>query len=170
MRILFFCSILFCSFLFISIPAGSAPAPVSNNTLIPLENIYSKIASLSIKDIQKSIGRKLTLKEKIALLILKQKRRHVPKEPMNAGDISLILGIASLAFLALYFLLPYTLIAAIGAAIVAIVTGHRTRKKDPGNKNAKIGKLLGWITVGLITGFFIAILIAFASIGSWGFG
>jgi len=89
---------------------------------------------------------------------------------MNAGDISLILGIASLAFIALYFFLPFSLILAIASGIVAIVTGHRARKKDPANKNAKIGKLLGWITAGLIKAFFIALIIAFASIGSWRFG
>ncbi len=133
-------------------------------------DIHKKIASLRIKDIQKTIGRNLTLKEKVSFFILKQKLKHAPKESMDAGDISLIIGIAGLAFLALYFLTPFFMIAAIGSAIVAIVTGHRTRKKDPGNKNAKIGKLLGWITVGLITAFFIAILIAFASIGSWSFG
>lgn len=170
MRKRIFWGIIFCSLLSISSPAGSAMVPDSNNAGISFGKIYEKIASLSFKDIQKSIGRKLTLKEKIAFIILKQKLRHAPKEAMDAGDISLILGIASLAFLALYFLFPYFMIAAIASAIAAIVTGHRTRKKDPTNKNAKIGKLLGWITVGLITAFFIAILIAFASIGSWSFG
>jgi hypothetical protein len=132
--------------------------------------MYKKIASLPAKDIQKLIGRKLTLKERISFFILKQKLRHKPKDSMNAGDISLILGIAGLVFIALYFFLPFSLVLAIASGIVAIVTGHRARKKDPANKNAKIGKLLGWITVGLITVFFIAVLIAFASIGSWSFG
>lgn len=144
--------------------------PASKNTGIPFGDIYKKIASFRIKDIQKSIGRKLTLKEKIAFIFLKHKLRHALKESMDAGDISLIIGIAGLAFLALCLLLPYFMIAAIASAIVAIVTGHRTSKKDPGNKNAKIGKLLGWITLGLITAFFIAILIAFANLGSWSFG
>ena len=162
--------IIFCSLLSSSIPAGSAMVPTSNNISIPFGDICKKIASLRIKDIQKSIGRKLTLKEKISFFIVKQKLRHQPKESLKEGDIALIFGIAGLVFLALYFLLPYFMIASIASAIVAIVSGHKIRKKDPGNKNAKIGKLLGWITVGLITAFFIAILIAFASIGSWSFG
>jgi hypothetical protein len=89
---------------------------------------------------------------------------------LNAGDIALILGIASLVFVLLAILLRIFIIAAISAAIVAIVTGHRTRKRDPSNKNAKAGKLLGWITLGLITAFFIAIIIALAANGGWYFG
>ena len=170
MKIRIIWGIIFCSLLFTSLPAGSNMVPDSTHTVIPFADKYKKIASLSVKDIQKLIGRKLTLKEKISFSILKQKLRHKPKDSMNAGDISLILGIASLAFIALYFFLPFSLILAIASGIVAIITGHRARKKDPANKNAKIGKLLGWITVGLITAFFIAIIIAFASIGSWSFG
>jgi hypothetical protein len=170
MRIRIIWIIIFFSFLSTPNSAGSAMVPVTDNIRIPSGDIYKKIALLRVKDIQKSIGRKLTLKEKIVFFIFKQKLRHQPKESLNAGDVSLILGIASLAFILLAFLTTFFIIPAIVLAIVAIVTGHRTRKKDPTNKNAKIGKLLGWIAVGVITAFFIAILIAFASIGSWSFG
>src|SRR5258706_10234618 len=125
--------IILCSLLFTSLPAGSNMVPDSNNIGIPSGDMYKKIASLSAKDIQKLTGRKLTLKEKISFLILKQKLRHKPKKSVNAGDISLILGIASLVFILLAFLLPYLLSVSIASAIVAIVTGHRTRKKDPAN-------------------------------------
>ena len=162
-------SIMICSLLTTSIPAGSAMVPASNNIHIPLGDIYKKIASLRIKDIQKSIGRKLTLKEKISFFIVKQKLRHKQKESLNEGDIALIFGIAGLVFLALAFLLPYFMIASITSAIVAIVSGHRLRKKDPDNKKAKIAKILGWITVGLITAFFIIIIIALAANGGWFF-
>jgi hypothetical protein len=170
MKIRIIGAIIFCSFLSTSTPAGSNMVPASNNIIIPSAEMYTKIASLPTKDIQKLIGRKLTLKEKISLFILKQKLRHRSKESVNAGDISMILGIAGLVFLLLAFLLPYFLGASIASAIVAIVTGHRTRKKDPANKKAKIGKLLGWITLGLISLFFIIILIELSSIGSWSFG
>lgn len=171
MRIHIILGFILCSFLSTATPVSSTTLPSSTSKIIPVGDIYKKIADLKVKDIQKLIGRKLTLKEKISFFILKQKLRHQPKESVNAGDVSLILGIAGLVFLALYFLVGfYFMIPAVASAIVAIVTGHRTRKKDPTNKNAKIGKLLGWITVGLITAFFIAILIAFASIGSWSFG
>ena len=170
MKIRIIWSIIFCVLLSTSTHAGSDMVPTTTHTIISLGDINKKPVSQSFKDIQKLIGRKLTVKEKISFFIVKQKLRHQPKDPMNAGDISLILGIASLAFIALYFLLPFSLVLAIASGIVAIVTGHRARKKDPANKNAKIGKLLGWITVGLVTAFFIAIIIAFASIGSWSFG
>jgi hypothetical protein len=169
MKIRIIWGIIFCSLLLTAMPAGSNMVPASHNTGIPVEDIYKKIASLKIKDIQKSIGRKLTLKEKISFFIVKQKLRHSSKQPVNAGDVSLILGIASLVFILLALLLPYLLSVSIATAIVAIVTGHRTRKKDPANKNAKLGKILGWITLGLITAFFIVLIIAFASNGSWSF-
>lgn len=158
-------TILFYILISTTIPAGSAMIPVSNHHLILSKDITGMIASLRIKDIQRSIGRNLTLKEKISFFLLKQKLRHQPKESVNAGDISLILGIASLAFILLALLLPYFLFVSIASAIVAIVTGHRTRKKDPANKNAKIGKLLGWISLGLITALFIIIIIALSSGG-----
>jgi hypothetical protein len=165
MKIKLIRAILFCILISTNVPAGSAMVPVSNHHLIPSKDITGKIASLRIKDIQRSIGRSLTLKEKISFFILKKKLSHQPKESVNAGNISLILGIASLAFILLALLLPYLLGVSIASAIVAIVTGHRTRKKDPDDKNAKIGKLLGWISLGLITAFFIVIIIALSSFG-----
>jgi len=171
MKIRIIWAIIFCSLLSTASATGSNMIPDPKNTIIPFAGMDKRIASLSVKDIQKLIGRKLTLKERISFLILKQKLKHKPKESLNEGDISLIFGIAGLVFLALALLLtPYFMIASITSAIVAIVSGHRLRKKDPGNKKAKTAKLLGWITLGLIVAGFIIIIIAFASIGSWSFG
>src|SRR5258705_3923886 len=122
MKIRIISAIIFCNF-FTSLPAGSNMVPDSTNIIIPFADTYKKIANLSIKDIQKLIGRKLTLKERISFFILKQKLRHKPKDSMNAGDISLILGIAGLVFIALYFFLPFSLVLAIASGILAIVTG-----------------------------------------------
>lgn len=170
MRMCILWGIFFCSLLSTSLPAGSAIVPSSNNIIIPLGDIHKKIASLRIKDIQKSIGRKMTLKERISFFILKQKLRHKPKESMNGGEIALIFGIAGLALLLVAVFLPYFLSASVASAIVAIVAGSKTRKNDPANKKARLAKLLGWITLGLIGILFIIIIISFASIGSWSFG
>ena len=119
MKIRIIWAIIFCSFLLASLPAGSNMVPNTTNTIISFSDMYRKITSLPTKDIQKLIGRKLTLKERISLFILKQKLKHKPKESLNEGDIALVFGIAGLIFLLLAFLLPYFLAASIASAIVA---------------------------------------------------
>jgi hypothetical protein len=170
MRIRIIWGIIFCSLISITTPAGSATIPSSISKIIPVGDIYKRIASLKVKDIQKLIGRKLTLKEKISVFILKQKLRHKPKESANTGEIAFIFGIAGAALLLLSLFLPVLLIASFISAIVAISLGYITKKDDPGIKKARVARLLGWITAGLIAIFFIVIIIAFASIGSWSFG
>src|SRR5690348_7557319 len=101
MKIRMIWTIIFCCLLFASLPAGSNMVPDPGNMSTPVADIRKKIASLHIKDIQKLIGRKLTLKEKISFFILKQKLKNEPKESLNEGDVALIVGIAGLVFLAL---------------------------------------------------------------------
>jgi hypothetical protein len=138
MKIRIIWTIIFCSLLLTSFPAGSNMVPDPKNTVIPFTGMYKKIGSLSTKDIQKLIGRKLTLKERISFLILKQKLKHKPKESLNEGDIALIFGIAGLVFLALALLLtPYFMIASITSAIVAIVSGTQAQEKRSRNKKQR---------------------------------
>jgi len=123
------------------------------------------IISLKVKDIQKIIGRKLTFKEKIGLIFLKQAARHKEKTtpggntPLVLGILSIVVLVAALAAPTLVFLSPLL-------GIAAIITGIITLKKDPGNKNAKTGRLLGWIAVSLFAALLILAAIAFST-GSW---
>jgi flagellar biosynthesis protein FlhB len=162
--------LLFSYLLSIATPAGSATIPSSNSAIIPVEGMYKKIDSQKVKDIQKLIGRKLTLKERIAFFILKQKLRHIPKETTNEGEIALIFGIAAVSLLVLSLFFPFLMIASLIASIIAIITGSVTKKREPGNQKAKTGKMLGLITLAIIAILFIILLVVFASLGTWSFG
>lgn len=124
------------------------------------------ISRLKIKDVQKLLGRKLKLKEKIALKFyqwkLKKKKEIDGDKAEDKGTTSMILGISGLASL----FIPYAGIAAIPLAILAIIFGNQAKKLDPKNKKAKTGVILGWITLGLIV---IAVAIVIAILASWGF-
>ena len=139
--------IIFCSLLSIATPVNSTTAPLSNRKMIPVGDIYRKIVSLKVKDIQKLIGRKLSLKENISILILKQKLRFSTDTKGRTALIFADIGIASL--LAGFFI-PFGIIASFLCAVLAIISGSGARKKDPSDKKAGIAKLLGWLTLGLI--------------------
>src|SRR6266705_3914819 len=81
----------------------------------------TNIASLKIKDIQKMLGRKLSLREKIAVLILKQRLKHKTRENSQPGNTALIFGIGGAALLVLGLFLAPLLIGSFIAAIIAIV-------------------------------------------------
>lgn len=156
---------------FISAPLLAAP--VHPTTLIthvdkpiPNEAFLKKIASLKIKDLQKLAGRKFTLKEKIAFLILKKKIRNKAGNGEGQGQIALIFGIGALALLILALIIPAAgvpLLASLVSSILAIVVGSVAYKKDPSDRKAHAGKLLGWITLGLIAVLVIAAAIVISS-------
>lgn len=160
----------FACLLFITTPASSATVPSSNSTIIPAETMYKKSTSLKVKEIQKLIGRKLTLKERVAFFILKQKLRHTAKESTNESDIPFIFGIASVSLLVLSLFFPFLLLASLIASIIAIITGSVAKKRDPANQKAKTGKMLGLISLAIIAILFIILLVVFASLGTWSFG
>jgi predicted membrane protein len=112
------------------------------------------------------LGRKLTLKEKITLLILKKKLKKQADESKQ-GQTAFVLGIISIALLIAGLFLPYVILGALIAAIIAIVMGNMAKKKDPSDMKAKMGALMGWITLGGIA--LILILVA-AIIASWSWG
>lgn len=147
MRIRIIWGIIFCSLLLIATPAGSATIPASTSKIIPVEDFYKKIVTLKTKDIQKLIGRKLTLKEIFSFFILKQKLRHSSDTKGRTALIYAYIGIASL--LAGFFI-PFGIIASFLCAVLAIISGSIARKKDPSDKKAGTAKLLGWLTLGLI--------------------
>jgi hypothetical protein len=163
-------SLLFGCLLSITTPASSATVPSSNSTIITAESMYKKITSLKVKEIQKLIGRKLTLKERVAFFILKQKLRHTAKESTNEGDIPFIFGIAAVSLLVLSLFFPFLLLASLIASIIAIITGSVAKKRDPANQKAKTGKMLGLISLAIIAVLFIILLVVFASLGTWSFG
>lgn len=153
----------------ISIPALSATVPISEpnpatTQKVPPEILRKKIAKLKVKDLQKLTGRKFSLKEKIAFLLLKKKLKQKPKETSSQGQTALTFGIAALTLLVIGLFVPYVILGSLVASIIAIVTGSSALKKDPSDRKAHSGKLLGWITLGLIV--FLLILAAII-VSSW---
>ena len=123
-----------------------------------------KIFSLKIKEIEKDAGKKFTLKEKIfiklfQLQLKKELNRNTNDEPSKKGKTSKILGITGLVLL----FVPYATLAALPLSIIAIVMGTNAANENPNDKNARTGKILGWITLGLFILFLIAALIFIAT-------
>lgn len=161
---------MLCFFCFIVCPARSSTTPIS--PISPVKKTYSddvllkKISSLKVKDLEKLAGRKFTLKEKIALLILKKKLKHQDDANSSQGKTALTVGIVGAGLLIIGLFVPYVILGSLVAAIVAIVMGSSAAKKDQNDRKAHSAKLLGWITLGLIA---FLILLAAVVIASWGF-
>lgn len=120
-----------------------------------------QILSLKIKDIEKITGHKLSLRQKIELSIFKfayRKKIHpqsLHEGKSDKGQLAMILGIIGLGSL----LIPYVMILALPCAIAALIIGYSARRKDPSNRKARTGIVLGWITIGI---FILALIIVIA--------
>jgi len=145
--------------------ASTIPATRPEPDPVPL--LYKKMLSLKARDIEKLTGEKLTIKEKIGLWVLKKKIKRHTKENKDQGQAALVFGIAGAVLLVLGLFVPYVILGSLVAAILAIVLGSVARKKDPSDKKAFAGKLLGWLTLGLIALLILAVAIA---ISGWGWG
>ena len=119
------------------------------------------IFSMKVKDVEKFIGRKLSLKERIAYKIFKHRIFKAAQKNDNSdkGQLSFILGIVGLVIL----FIPYLGLVALPCAILAVVFGYEARRADPSNRKARTGIILGWITIGL---FVLALLLAIAILSS----
>ena len=161
-------TILFISFVAvffsIAIPVNSAIIISPVKETVDPENTYKKIVSLKIKDVQKMIGRKLTLKEKISFLILRhQLKNHADSKP-NQGKTAMTFGIFGVVlFIAGLFFAPL-LVGSLIAAILAVVLGSLARKENSSDKKALAVILMGWITLGLIA---LLLILAAIIVATW---
>lgn len=130
-------------------------------TTIPID----KIASMKTKEAEKILGRKMTLKEKIAFKITQYKIKKALKDKekgkASKGQTAFILSLISLCIL----FIPYLAIASIPLAIVGIVMGAQAKKENPNDKKAQTAIILGIITLGLVV---LAIIFVIAVLASWG--
>lgn len=144
--------------------AISAPA---TSTIVPSPSLLTKLSTWKEKDVRKQLGRKLTLKEKIAFFFLKKKARKMAKEEGKTGESAYVAGILAIGLLVAGMLFPPLLIGSFIAAIVAIASGSKALKIDPGNKKAKTGRLLGWITMIIFVLILIAAILVIALLTSF---
>jgi len=130
----------------------------------PSECAREKFTSLKIKDVRKIIGRKLTIKEKAGFLVLRHTLKKKARDT-NEGQTALGFGIAAAAMLVLGLFIPYLIIGALIAGIIAVVLGSVAKRQNPSDKKAYAATLLGWITLGAIALFLILAIII---VSSWG--
>ncbi len=124
------------------------------------------ISTLKIKEVEKLLGRKMKLKEKIAFKLFQWKLKNESNRKkgdsgVDKGKTAMILGIVGIGLL----LIPYVAIAALPCAILAIIFGNKARKENQNDGRAKAGIILGWVTIGLIV---LAIALLFIILASWG--
>ncbi len=182
-------SVLLFSSIFYIPEARAATTPVADGTSL-LQTVLEKIATYKLKDLQKLAGRKFTFKEKVSFWLLKGQlknsgangfskslagqllKKSVLKKPKPAkrqeggslGQTAFIFGLVAAGLLVAGLFLPYVIIASLVSALLAIVLGTLGTKRDPSDAKAKVGKLLGWITLGLIVILFILVIVAIAGI------
>lgn len=140
-----------------SVEAGIAPK------LDPEQNVTQPQSKLQPKQLQELLGRKLTLKEKVALKIFRWKQVKAepdPKDSSRNGRTAKTLGIIALAALLIFPL------ATLVCGILAIVFGQQAKKINPDDRNAKAGIIMGIIALGVLV-LFVAALIVLISAYTW---
>jgi hypothetical protein len=126
----------------------------------------NNIASMKAKEIEMLLGKKLTLKEKIALklaqLKIKKQVKAIEKGKPSKGQNAMVLGILSLVVL----LIPFGILASIVLAIMAITIGSKAKKENSHDGKAQAGIIMGIVTLALIV-LAIAIVVAILSSGEY---
>ena len=146
-------------------PSAAYSATAVTNPVNPLQFF----STISLKEVQKIAGRKLKLKEKIAVKIFQWKIKNGFDPTKKAGNtekgkLALIFGILGLATL----FIPYVNLLSIPLTVLALVFGYQAKKINPNDSKANTAVILGWVTVGIyvvIIGIVIAILLS-----GWTFG
>ena len=131
----------------------------------PTNAALQVLVKMKTGEIEKMLGRKLKFKEKLALKLFKLKtpKNRFDDTVSKDGRTSETLGIISIVSL---FVFP---LVSLPLAILAIVYGKKAKKKNPNDKKAHTGVVLGIVTLGLIALFAIALIIVLATFTlNWG--
>lgn len=132
------------------------------NIEIPLD----KIATMSTKEFEKFVGRKLTLKEKIILKLTQKKiKKSIAKNAegkSSKGQTAFILSLIGLVAL----VIPYLSIASLPLAIIGLVLGAQAKKENPKDSKANTAIILSIVTLGLIV-LAVLLIIAILATGFW---
>jgi hypothetical protein len=160
--IIIFC--LICPGILINANTKSAllisPYTTINNSLPDPSESFAKIASMKVKDIEKTISRKLSLKEKIAFKIIKWKAKKLviegePTEKQRKqGILSLVFGAAGLIFLFVFF--PVGIALSIAGLVLGIIS-----LKGNSNVPAILGIVFSGVSI-------LLLLLAIAIAAAWG--
>jgi hypothetical protein len=161
--------ILFCSIKAFpaTIPSMQTNIGLSEQFIIPSLPL-STLSTMKIKEVEKKIGRKLKLKEKIAFKIFqweikKDLKRSKIEGENDKGKTAMILGIIG----AVSLFIPFINLAAFPLAILAIVIGSKAKKEDPNNRKARTGVTLGIATLAFLVAitFIVVLVLTLGTIG-----
>lgn len=155
-----YCLLVVLCFYCVLTASGSTILPAINSTAsaIPViqqkttrQNSCSSLFAPTPRQVYRLTGEKLSLKEKIALKLFQHKLKkaalkRTEKRQRDKGKTAYILGLIALFGL----LVPGLGLLSLPLAILAIVTGNKAKKEDPGNRNARRGVTLGIATIGII--------------------
>ncbi len=161
MRISFFKSLFLFFGLLWCLPSFPSTSPVDAANAMSGTEFYTKFASMKIRDIEKLTGKKMRLRERVAFGVWKHKMKKQEKGS-STGKASLIFGISGLILVVAGLFIPYVILAALAASIIAIVMGSDAIRKNPDDRKARTGKLLGWVALGVICLVLILALIYIA--------
>ena len=126
---------------------------------------WEQLATVKPKEAEKILGRKMTLREKLALKIAQGKLKKALKSKeegkSSKGQTAMILGIIGIACI----IIPYGILASIPLGILAIVLGSQARRENKNDGKAQTGIILGIVTLGLVA---LAIILDAIWLASWG--
>lgn len=125
-----------------------------------------RVATMKIREAEKLLGRKLTLKEKVAFKIaqfkIKKGLKAKAEGKSSKGQTAFILSLIGICLL----VIPYASIASLPLAIIGLVMGSQAKKENPDDKKARTAVILSLVTLGLIV---LAVLLVIAILASGGF-
>lgn len=125
-----------------------------------------RLAKMKIKEAEKILGRKFTLKEKfafkIAQLKFKKELKAKAEGRSSKGQTAFVLALIGLCLL----IVPYAGLASLPLAIIGLVMGSQAKKENPDDGKAKTAIILSLVTLGLIA---LAVLLVVAILASGGF-
>jgi sterol desaturase/sphingolipid hydroxylase (fatty acid hydroxylase superfamily) len=119
------------------------------------------IFSLKLRQVQKLIGKKLSLRQKVAWTILAHKlAKQQPANPTDKGQLALIFGIVGISAI----IIPYAGLISLPCALAAIIIGYNARRDNPSNRKARAAIVLGWVTIGILV---LALLLVIAVLATF---
>ena len=140
-------------------PALTSSVSTLQNDPAPMD----RIVKMKIKEVEKLLGRKMSLKEKLAFKIaqlkLKKELKTKAEDKSSKGQTAFVLSLIGLCLL----LVPYGFLASLPLGIVGLVMGSQAKKENPGDGKAKTAIILSLVTLGVIA---LAVLLAIAIIAS----
>src|SRR5512138_984091 len=123
-------------------PTLTSSVSITQKDPMPLD----RIATMKIKEAENILGRKFTLKEKIAFKIAQLKLRKELKAKAEGssskGQTAFILSLIGLCLL----IVPYASIASLPLAIIGLVLGSQAKRENPDDKKARTAVILSLVT------------------------